>query len=163
MILQYLNKKENKYKNIADKIYVSILNQSKELIKNEFFTEKSFDNSFEIISIILIFKLKTIKDLKESKYKIINDLVMQNFISDLDQSFRQNGIGDMSIGKYVKKYVKKFYFRIKLIDPILEDFDEKKFAKHLNSMNSIDKKYTTSIITSFREIYDQIKTNHLVI
>ena len=33
---------------------------------------------------------------------------MSNFINDLDKSFREVGIGDMSIGKYVKKYVKKF-------------------------------------------------------
>ena len=34
------------------------------------------------------------------------------FVSDLDESLREKGIGDMSIGKYVKSYVKKFYFRI---------------------------------------------------
>ena len=34
------------------------------------------------------------------------------FIADLDESLREKGIGDMSIGKYVKSYVKKFYFRI---------------------------------------------------
>ena len=32
MILQYFKKKENKYKDIADKIYLSILSKSKELI-----------------------------------------------------------------------------------------------------------------------------------
>ena len=37
---------------------------------------------------------------------------MSLFISDLDESLREKGIGDMSIGKYVKSYVKKFYFRI---------------------------------------------------
>ena len=34
------------------------------------------------------------------------------FIKDLDESLSLRGIGDMSIGKYVKSYVKKFYFRL---------------------------------------------------
>ena len=42
----------------------------------------------------------------------VNDVLISLFISDLDESLRQKGIGDMSIGKYVKSYVKKFYFRI---------------------------------------------------
>ena len=54
MILQYFKKKENEYKKIADKIYVSTLLKSKELSKDNFFKEVNFDSSFELISIILI-------------------------------------------------------------------------------------------------------------
>ena len=42
MILQYFKKKENKYKDIADKIYLSILSKSKELIRSDLFKEKNF-------------------------------------------------------------------------------------------------------------------------
>ena len=45
-------------------------------------------------------------------YVKVNDELLSLFISDLDESLREKGIGDMSIGKYVKSYVKKFYFRI---------------------------------------------------
>ena len=45
-------------------------------------------------------------------YHKVNDQLVSLFISDLDESLREKGIGDMSIGKYVKSYVKKFYFRI---------------------------------------------------
>ena len=47
-----------------------------------------------------------------NKYLKVNDALLSLFVSDLDESLRQKGIGDMSIGKYVKSYVKKFYFRI---------------------------------------------------
>ena len=55
------------------------------------------------------------KNLLENNKKIylkVNDELVSLFISDLDESLREKGIGDMSIGKYVKSYVKKFYFRI---------------------------------------------------
>ena len=43
----------------------------------------------------------------------VNEKLISLFIADLDESLRQKGIGDMSIGKYVKSYVKKFYYRLK--------------------------------------------------
>ena len=84
---------------------------------------------------------------------------MQNFINDLDKSLRDQGVSDMSIGKYVKSYVKKFYYRIKLIDPIISDFNSKDFANYINSLKIIDKKNTDKIIESFRQILEQIEKN----
>ena len=133
MILQYFKKKENKYKKIADKIYSSILSKSKELTKTDIFKKVSFDSAFEFISIILIFYLKAHKDCKNHEYKMINQILIQNFIDDLDRSIREIGVGDMSIGKYVKKFVRKFYYRIKIIDPILENHDQNSLINHLNS------------------------------
>ena len=55
------------------------------------------------------------KNLLENNRKLylkVNDELLSLFISDLDESLREKGIGDMSIGKYVKSYVKKFYFRL---------------------------------------------------
>ena len=46
----------------------------------------------------------------------INQILIDLLIADLDYSLREQGIGDMSIGKYVKKYVKKFYYRLSIID-----------------------------------------------
>ena len=37
----------------------------------------------------------------------------------------------MSIGKYVKKYVKKFYYRLKILDNVLEQNEEIKFNNYL--------------------------------
>ena len=48
MILQYFKRKENKFKNQADKIYVNILNKSKKIIKNKFFKEKNFELNNQI-------------------------------------------------------------------------------------------------------------------
>ena len=159
MILQYFKKKENEYKKIADKIYVSTLLKSKELSKDNFFKEVNFDSSFELISIILIFYLKTFKNINISKYQQINDELVKNLINDLDKTLREIGIGDMSIGKYVKKYVKKFYYRIKVIDEILDNYNKERFIEFLASIKTVNNNNTSQMATELMIIYEKIKKN----
>ena len=110
MILQYLKKRENKEQIIATEQYKKILFESNRFInENNFFKTKDYKTSFEIVSIFLIMFIR--KNLLENNKKIylkVNDELVSLFISDLDESLREKGIGDMSIGKYVKSYVKKF-------------------------------------------------------
>ena len=114
MILQYLKKKENKEQIIAIEQYKKIISESNLFLnENNFFKLKNYKTSFEIVSIFLIMFIR--KNLLENNRKVflkVNDELITLFISDLDESLREKGIGDISIGKYVKSYVKKFYFRI---------------------------------------------------
>ena len=114
MILHYFKKKENKEQIIATEQYKKILAESKIFLnENNFFKVNNYKVSFEIVSIFLIMFIR--KNLLEDDQKLyikVNDELVSLFISDLDESLREKGIGDMSIGKYVKSYVKKFYFRI---------------------------------------------------
>ena len=113
MILHYFKKKENTEEIIANKLYKDILYKSNKLLKdNGFFKNKNYNTSFEIVSFFLIIHIKLNIEYNVKNYKIINESLIKIFISDLDESLRTLGIGDMSIGKYVKSYVKKFYFRI---------------------------------------------------
>ena len=114
MILQYLKKKENKDQKIAIEQYKRILQESRIFLNdNNFFKSKNYNTSFEIVSIFLIMYInKNLGEEDREKYLKINEKLIALFISDLDESLREKGIGDMSIGKYVKSYVKKFYFRI---------------------------------------------------
>ena len=114
MILQYFKKKENKEQIIATEQYKKIITESNIFLKeNNFFKVRNYKISFEIVSIFLImFIRKNLLQYNRKLYSKVNDELVALFISDLDESLRQKGIGDMSIGKYVKSYVKKFYFRI---------------------------------------------------
>jgi cytochrome b pre-mRNA-processing protein 3 len=159
MILQYFKKKENKYKNQADAIYLKILQESKILMKKNYFNEVNFDSSFELITILLIFYIKTFNSDDQYIKKKINDELMQNFINDLDNSIREIGIGDMAIGKYVKNYVKKFYYRVKIIDNILENENYIKFVDYLNSLKVINNKNTNNIASELFLKFDKIKKN----
>ena len=114
MILQYFKKKENKEQIIAIEQYKKILVESNLFLnENNFFKIKNYKISFEIVSIFLIMFIRiNLLEYNRKLYMKVNDELLSLFICDLDESLREKGIGDMSIGKYVKSYVKKFYFRL---------------------------------------------------
>ena len=160
MILQYFIKKENTEKIIAEKIYKSIIKKSNYFMnENTFITKKNYNTSFEIVSIFMIFYIKLNIFYKQNNYKLINEYIISIFVSDLDNSLREKGIGDISIGKYVKSYVKKFYFRLsKFPNNIKEDL----FLQYLNLFDLIDKKDNLKATQKFIEIYKELENSYIV-
>lgn len=159
MILHYFNKKENKAKIFADNLYNQILIKSNIILKNNnFFKNKNYNTSFEIVTLFLIIFIKYNISTKVINAKKINEELIAVFISDLDESFRSKGIGDMSIGKYVKKHVKKFYFRVanfpeklNFEDPFILDeyFTVTKFIFTKDHLEA-----TKAFVKHFRQIKD---------
>ena len=157
MILQYFKKKENEYKIKSDNIYLNILKKSKSLLNKKYFNEIDFTVSFELISILLIFHLKFLKNQDIRSKKRVNEELMKNFINDLDKSLRDIGISDMSIGKYVKKYVKKFYYRLKILDPIFKNDNHEALLSYINSLNFVNKNNTDELLNQLSDFFLQIK------
>ena len=138
MILQYFYRKENSQKRKAQQIYVNIINLSKNLLKkNNFFTNKNYNTSFELVSLFLIIYIKLNIKYRINDYVKINEDLISTFINDLDESLRTEGIGDMSIGKYVKSFVKKFYFRLEKFPNNINNLSEKQFQDYLKLFNII--------------------------
>ena len=160
MILQYFKKKENKYKIKADKIYLDTLNKCKLLIDKKYFNEINFNMSFELISVLLIFYLHFLKGKDISSKKIVNEELMKKLVNDLDKSLRDVGISDMSIGKYVKKYVKKFYYRLKILDPIFENDNNQELLNYLNSLEFINKNNSNESFNFLSKFFMEIKNNN---
>ncbi len=160
MILQYFKKKENEYKIKSDNIYLNILNKSKFLLNKKYFKEINFGVSFELISILLIFYLHFLKNKKIYSHKKINEELLKHLVNDLDKSLRDVGISDMSIGKYVKKYVKKFYYRLKILDPIFENDNNEELLDYLNSLEFVNKNYSNELVNQLSEFFLQIKNNN---
>ena len=160
MILQYFKKKENEYKIKSDKIYLNILNKSKTLIDKKYFNEINFSISFELICILLIFYLKFLKDKDTNSKNRINEELIKNLVNDLDKSLRDVGISDMSIGKYVKKYVKKFYYRLKILDPIFENDNNEELLNYLNSLKFINKNNSIELANLLAKFFVEIQNNN---
>ena len=83
--------------------------------------------------------------------------MVKNLVNDLDTSLRDIGISDMSIGKYVKKYVKKFYYRLKILDPIFENDDNEEFYNYLNSLEFVNKNNLKELDNQLSKFFVQIK------
>ncbi len=153
MILQYLKKKENKEQKIASKQYKKIISESIIFIKeNNFFKTRDYKVSFEIVSIFLIMFIRiNLLENNRKKYLKVNDELVSLFISDLDESLREKGIGDMSIGKYVKSYVKKFYFRVSKfpVDNML--YNNESFIEYLKLTNLIKNDDYVNVSRKFNE------------
>jgi hypothetical protein len=160
MILQYFKKKENEFKIQSDTIYLNILKKSKSLLKKKYFNDIDFSVSFELISILLIYHLKFLKNKDRQSKKRVDEELMKNLVNDLDKSLRDIGISDMSIGKYVKKYVKKFYYRLKILDPIFENINNNEFLNYLNSLEFVNKNNSNELIGELSEFFLQIKNNY---
>ena len=158
MILQYFKKKENKEQIIATEQYKSILRHSKSFLsENNFFKVKNYKTSFEIVSIFLIMFIR--KNLLEDNNKIyikVNDELVSLFISDLDESLREKGIGDMSIGKYVKSYVKKFYFRVREFPYNNNLYKNEYFTKYLKSIDLIKNEDYVYVSRKFNDKFGEI-------
>ena len=157
MILQYLKKKENKEQIIATKQYKKILSESTTFLKdNDFFKAKDFKTSFEIVSIFLImFIRKNLLEVNRKQYLKVNEELVSLFILDLDESLREKGIGDMSIGKYVKSYVKKFYFRISKFPNDNNLYKNEFFIEYLRITNLIKNDDYINISRKFNDKFGE--------
>ena len=134
MILHYFMKKENKDKKNANRIYISLINLIKEIFDNkDLMIKRDFNSSFELSAILLSTLFFIFKNKFNNKH--INQYLMDLFIADLDLSLRELGISDMSIGKYVKSYVKKLYYRMFKIEKIIENKNFEEFEKYIENIN----------------------------
>ncbi|MDA9751229.1 hypothetical protein N9U85_00720 [bacterium] len=153
MILQYFNKKENKDQTIATDQYKIILTESSLFLnENNFFKVKNYKTSFEIVSIFLImFLRKNLLENNRELYLKVNDKLVSMFISDIDESLREKGIGDISIGKYVKSYVKKFYFRITKFPKDNNVFKNETFIEYLKITDLIKNDDYVNVSRKFQD------------
>ena len=161
MILQYFRKNENIEKKNAINIYKRILILSNNFLdENSFFKNKDYNSSFEIVSFVLITYINLNIQNNINNYKILNEELIKLFVSDLDESLRSKGIGDMSIGKYVKKYVKKFYFRLAKFPTKIDANNLRCFIKYLSYFDFIKNNEEDHASKSFLNIYKKILSTY---
>ena len=159
MFFKYFNLKKNNLNNQSFYLYQEIVNHSNDFIRNNLnHRNLNFNEVFEIFSVVIIFYLKKLKDKDNLESKNLSQAIIDSFVKDLDQHFREQGIGDMSIGKYVKKYVKKFYFRLKTLDAIFEKNKELDINGYLKKVNSFHDDNTDKINANLVDLYNRILT-----
>ena len=134
MVLHYFIKKENNDKDISNEIYLSMIKYIDKIVNNKNFEiKKDFNSSFELMTLLLFVVFFAYK--KGKINRDINQKLLDSYIIDLDQTLREQGIGDMSIGKYVKTYVRKIYYRISKLEKIFKENNSNEFNKYIVKIN----------------------------
>ena len=135
MILHYLKKKDNHDKELYKNLYIDIINATKFIVKNKLkITDINFTITFEIVTILLFCIFFGQKHKRNIDLKNKNQFLMNIFTEDMDHSLRLSGL-DMTLGKHVKSYLKKFYFRISELESVFISKNFSEFVQYLIKYN----------------------------
>jgi len=139
MILHYFKNKQKKNEQLANLIYIDLIDNLKSIYKNKN-QYSDFDLVFEITTILIFSIFYSSKNQTNKYFNDINQIIINLFTRDLNYSLSELGVGDMRKSKYVRKYIKKFYFRLPKLENIflyndIDEFDKylKKFSISLNN------------------------------
>ena len=102
----------HRYANAIEKTYGEIVRQARrpELITN-FHVKDNIDGRFDLLCLHMCLVIKRLKSKPELTRQYSQDLFDFMFL-DMDQSLREMGVGDLSVGKRVKEMGKAFLGRL---------------------------------------------------
>jgi cytochrome b pre-mRNA-processing protein 3 len=97
---------------IIDAIYAKIVDQSRRpIFYDALAVPDTVDGRFDMIvlhSFLVIRRLKNVG----AKGPALSQKLLDRFFADMDQSLREMGVGDLSVGKKVRKMAEAFYGRV---------------------------------------------------
>ncbi len=114
LIAKYRAKKRRA--GLAGVLYVATVEQSR---SPGFYTDlgapDSVDGRLDMIILHVMLLIRRLRGEGEEAAAISQE-VLNLMFADMDRNFREMGIGDMSVGKHVKKVAKAFYGRAEILE-----------------------------------------------
>ena len=118
----------------AHNLYVSLVAQARDpAVFKSCQIDDSVDGRFDMIVLHLSLVLKRLKDaaaanqgLRSENFDKLSQELIGVYNNDMDRNLREMGVGDLSVGKHVKKMAKAFYGRLLAYDEALHAWDESK-------------------------------------
>lgn len=109
----------------ASSLYESIMLQSR---RSEFYTHYSVPDStegrFELLLLHLCMVIRRLRQENSEEARALSQSLFDFFIYDMDQSLRESGIGDLSVGPRLKRVGEAFYGRAKAYEEALDETQE---------------------------------------
>jgi cytochrome b pre-mRNA-processing protein 3 len=116
----------------AQRLYASIVEQARlPAFYERFGVPDSLDGRFEMISLHAFLTLHRLKEEKSRESQALSQAVFDLLFADMDRSLREMGVGDLGVGKRVKKMAEAFYGRLAAYDAALESGDASRLAAAL--------------------------------
>lgn len=120
-----LLRRQKPYEQEAHRIYAAVLDHIR---MPEFYTSgavpDSFDGRFDLMVLHLFLVLEALRRSNEAQADILAQAIFDTAFSDMDQVLREQGAGDMSVPKHMRRMMKGFNGRVHAYSDALEQGPE---------------------------------------
>ncbi len=87
--------------------------------------EDSVDGRFDMIVLHAVLVMSRLNEEADERAKAFSQAVFDEMFQDMDRSLREMGVGDLSVGKKIKKMAQVFYGRAKAYDDAMKTYSDR--------------------------------------
>ena len=124
--------KRSKRADQAHSLYLAVIDQArKPVFYSRLGVPDSVDGRYELILIHAVLLLRRLRD-EGTAGAELGQMMFDVMIDDLDQSLREMGVGDLSVGRRVKAMARAFFGRAAAYEAALTEADDRVLTAALN-------------------------------
>ena len=129
-LMRYLGRQQRKLEGRpAERLYQSILQASRQPnLYTEFEVHDHLDSRFDMLCLHISLLMGRLRVLPEDVHKPLNQELFDRFFADMDFTLREMGVGDLGVGKRVRKMSEAFMGRLLAYTKSLERNDKMELA-----------------------------------
>ena len=129
-LMRYLGRQQRKLEERpAERLYQSILQASRQPdLYTEFEVHDHLDSRFDMLCLHISLLMWRLRMLPEDVHKPLNQELFDRFFADMDFTLREMGVGDLGVGKRVRKMSEAFMGRLLAYTQSLERNDKMELA-----------------------------------
>ena len=131
--MRFLGAQQRKLEaNPAERLYQSILQASRHPnLYTEFGVHDHLDSRFDMLCLHISLLMGRLRMLPEDVHKPLNQELFDRFFADMDFTLREMGVGDLGVGKRVRKMSEAFMGRLLAYTKSLEKNDKTELSQVL--------------------------------
>ena len=129
-LMRYLGGQQRKLEGRpAERLYQSVLQASRQPnLYTEFEVHDNLDSRFDMLCLHISLLMGRLRMLPEDVHKPLNQELFDRFFADMDFTLREMGVGDLGVGKRVRKMSEAFMGRLLAYTKSLERNDKTELA-----------------------------------
>ena len=121
-LMRYMSAQQRKQEDRpAERLYQSVLLASRQPdLYTEFDLQDHLDSRFDMLCLHISLLMSRLRMLPEDVHKPLNQELFDRFFADMDFTLREMGVGDLGVGKRVRKMSEAFMGRLTAYSDALE-------------------------------------------
>ena len=117
------------YESLCFVVYQAIVKQARQpVLYGENGAPDSFDGRFDVLVLHMYLVLRRLKQ-DDLAHRDVGQILFDLFFDDMDQGLRERGVGDLSVGKKIRKMAESFYGRVAAYEIVFNHQDLEGIAK----------------------------------